>query len=133
MLCAEAGQSGFRMVFGLVSAGCDISAVDKIGMTALHYACYVGAVPTVRFLLEEALEFSDKKACDILNLQVSVFTVVRGVFAISSKFWFDSRPFLSPPPPGSFRADAHLPCNVSRSYSSCGLPSHLQRRYPHPK
>ncbi|KAL5961775.1 Ankyrin-1, partial [Taenia solium] len=69
MLCAEAGQSGFRMVFGLVSAGCDISAVDKIGMTALHYACYVGAVPTVRFLLEEALEFSGKKACDILNLQ----------------------------------------------------------------
>ncbi|EUB56959.1 Tankyrase-1 [Echinococcus granulosus] len=69
MLCAEAGQSGFRMVFALVSAGCDISAVDKIGMTALHYACYVGAVPTVRFLLEEALEFSDKKAYDILNLQ----------------------------------------------------------------
>lgn len=71
MLCAEAGQSGFRMVFGLVSAGCDISATDKIGMTTLHYACYVGAVPTVRFLLEEAGEFSDKKASDLLNLQVS--------------------------------------------------------------
>lgn len=72
MLCAEAGQSGFRMVFALVSAGCDISAVDKIGMTALHYACYVGAAPTVRFLLEEAGEFSDKKdTCDLLNLQVS--------------------------------------------------------------
>ncbi|KAM3187179.1 hypothetical protein ACTXT7_002833 [Hymenolepis weldensis] len=69
MLCAEAGQSGFRMVFGLVSAGCDISATDKIGMTTLHYACYVGAVPTVRFLLEEAGEFSDKKASDLLNLQ----------------------------------------------------------------
>ncbi|VDM16828.1 unnamed protein product [Hydatigera taeniaeformis] len=75
MLCAEAGQSGFRMVFGLVSAGCDISAVDKIGMTALHYACYVGAVPTVRFLLEEALEISNKRACDILNLQATcIFT-----------------------------------------------------------
>ncbi|VDO07178.1 unnamed protein product [Rodentolepis nana] len=69
MLCAEAGQRGFRMVYALVSAGCDISATDKIGMTTLHYACYVGAVPTVRFLLEEAGEFSDKKASDLLNLQ----------------------------------------------------------------
>ena len=80
MLCAEAGQSGFRMVFGLVSAGCDISAVDKIGMTALHYACYVGAVQTVRFLLEEASEFSDKRACDLLNLQVSyLFPIKKNV------------------------------------------------------
>lgn len=71
MLCAEAGQSGFRMVFGLVSAGCDISVTDKVGMTTLHYACYVGAVPTVKFLLEEAGEFSEKRACDLLNLQVS--------------------------------------------------------------
>ncbi|VDD75147.1 unnamed protein product [Mesocestoides corti] len=69
MLCAEAGPSGFRMVFGLVSAGCDVAAVDKMGMTALHYACYVGAVLTVRFLLEDAFEFSEKRPCDLLNLQ----------------------------------------------------------------
>ncbi|VDK35855.1 unnamed protein product [Taenia asiatica] len=73
MLCAEAGRSGFRMVFGLVSAGCDISAVDKIGMTALHYACYVGAVPTV-----------------------SVSTVVQRVLAVASKSWFDSSPLSFP-------------------------------------
>ncbi len=70
MICAEAGQSGFRMVIGLVSAGCDIAVIDKMGMTALHYACYVGAIPTVRFLIEEAGEFSDKRPCDLLNLQV---------------------------------------------------------------
>ncbi|VDN16034.1 unnamed protein product, partial [Dibothriocephalus latus] len=69
MICAEAGQNGFRMVVGLVSAGCDIAAVDKMGMTALHYACYVGAIATVRFLIEEAGEFSDKRPLDLLNFQ----------------------------------------------------------------
>ncbi|VDL86022.1 unnamed protein product [Schistocephalus solidus] len=69
MICAEAGQNGFRMVVGLVSAGCDISSVDKMGMTALHYACYVGAIATVRFLIEEAGEFSDKRPLDQLNFQ----------------------------------------------------------------
>ncbi|BHF84417.1 hypothetical protein SprV_0902756800 [Sparganum proliferum] len=69
MISAEAGQNGFRMVVGLVSAGCDISAVDKMGMTALHYACYVGAIATVRFLIEEAGEFSDKRPLDLLNFQ----------------------------------------------------------------
>ncbi len=72
MICAEAGQAGLRCVTALVRAGCDIGAVDKMGMTALHYACYVGSLTTARFLIEEAGEFADPQhPLDVLlNLQV---------------------------------------------------------------
>ncbi|VDP82714.1 unnamed protein product [Echinostoma caproni] len=52
MIAAEAGNSGLNMTIALVKAGCNVAAVDKVGMTPLHHACYVGALSVVRYLLE---------------------------------------------------------------------------------
>ncbi|TPP63139.1 Ankyrin 23:unc44 [Fasciola gigantica] len=54
MIAAEAGNSGLSMTMALVKAGCSVAAVDKVGMTPLHHACYVGALNVVRYLLEGA-------------------------------------------------------------------------------
>ncbi|CAL8109091.1 unnamed protein product [Calicophoron daubneyi] len=55
MLAAEAGNSGLNMTVALVNAGCNVAAVDKVGMTALHHGCYVGSLNVVRYLLERVL------------------------------------------------------------------------------
>lgn len=52
MVAAETGNSGLAMTVALVNAGCSVTAVDKVGMTPLHHACYVGALNVVRYLLE---------------------------------------------------------------------------------
>ncbi|KER25469.1 hypothetical protein T265_07091 [Opisthorchis viverrini] len=52
MIAAEAGNSGLVMAMALIAAGCNVAATDKVGMTALHHACYVGSLNMVRFLLE---------------------------------------------------------------------------------
>lgn len=52
MVAAETGNSGLAMTIALLNAGCSVTAVDKVGMTPLHHACYVGALNVVRYLLE---------------------------------------------------------------------------------
>ncbi|KAA3679749.1 uncharacterized protein DEA37_0014411 [Paragonimus westermani] len=52
MIAAEAGNSGLNMIIALVQAGCNVAATDKVGMTALHHACYVGSLPVAQYLLE---------------------------------------------------------------------------------
>lgn len=47
----------------LVAAAADLTLVDKMGMTALHYGCYVGALPMVQLLLNASatpLNWRDK-------------------------------------------------------------------------
>lgn len=55
MIATEAGNSGLNMTVALVNAGCNVAVTDKVGMTALHHACYVGSLNVVRFLLERVL------------------------------------------------------------------------------
>ncbi|CAH8635024.1 unnamed protein product [Schistosoma rodhaini] len=52
MIAAEAGSSGLNMAIALVNAGSNLSLTDKVGMTALHHACYVGSLNMVRYLME---------------------------------------------------------------------------------
>uniref|UniRef100_A0AA85J6L8 ANK_REP_REGION domain-containing protein n=1 Tax=Trichobilharzia regenti TaxID=157069 RepID=A0AA85J6L8_TRIRE len=52
MIAAEAGSSGLNMAIALVNAGSSLSLTDKVGMTALHHACYVGSLIMVRYLME---------------------------------------------------------------------------------
>ncbi|CAH8624982.1 unnamed protein product [Heterobilharzia americana] len=52
MIAAEAGSSGLNMAIALMNAGSNISLTDKVGMTALHHACYVGSFNMVRYLME---------------------------------------------------------------------------------
>lgn len=56
MIAAEAGgTAGLGMTCALITAGCNATLTDKVGMTALHHGCYVGALNVVRYLLERVL------------------------------------------------------------------------------
>ncbi|KAH8856474.1 Homeobox protein Wariai [Schistosoma japonicum] len=65
---AEAGSSGLNMAIALVNAGSNLALTDKVGMTALHHACYVGSLNMVRYLMERVQPIL---SCNNLSLATS--------------------------------------------------------------
>ncbi|TNN07899.1 Ankyrin-2 isoform 1 [Schistosoma japonicum] len=68
MIAAEAGSSGLNMAIALVNAGSNLALTDKVGMTALHHACYVGSLNMVRYLMERVQPIL---SCNNLSLATS--------------------------------------------------------------
>ncbi|KAL3308119.1 hypothetical protein Ciccas_013354 [Cichlidogyrus casuarinus] len=78
MIAAEAGTSGLNMFQSLLDAGAELKILDKMSMTALHYACYVGALSTVRCAFEHPVfclgSTNSSKNCSSSN-QIPVLPV----------------------------------------------------------